>query len=43
MERNVGSFEHPQQFAFVGAQAPQEAVESGEACPVAEDAIEARR
>jgi hypothetical protein len=34
VERNVGSFEHPQQFAFVGAQAPQEAVES---------AIEARR
>jgi hypothetical protein len=43
VERNVGPFEHPQQFALVGAQARQQAVESGEASLVAEDAIEARR
>ncbi len=43
VERDLGPFEHHQQFALIGAQAREQAVESCEAGLVAEDAIEPRR
>ena len=43
VERDLGPFEHHEQFALVGAQAREQTVERGEAGLVAEDAIEPRR
>jgi hypothetical protein len=43
VQRDIGSFEHSEQFALVGAQACEQTVEGGEAGLAAEDAIEPRR
>src|ERR1700722_11964124 len=43
VQRDLGPFEHHQQFAFVGALAGQQTIERGEAGLVAEDTVEPRR
>ena len=43
VQRDIGPFEHPEQFGLVGAQAGEQTVEGGEAGLAAEDAIEPRR
>src|SRR5271155_1030418 len=40
---DIGPLEHHQQFAFVGALTPQQAVELGESASVAEDVVEPGR
>ena len=43
MERNLGPIEYHQQFALVGMEPGEQAIESDEACLAREDAIEACR
>src|SRR5271169_1457607 len=43
VQRDIGSFEHFEQFALVGPLAGQQTIESGEAALVTEDAVEPRR
>src|SRR5271169_1513354 len=43
VQRDIGPFEHFEQFALVGPLAGQQTIESGEAGLVAEDAVEPRR
>src|SRR5271163_4135187 len=43
VQRDIGPFEHLEQFALVGPLAGQQTIESGEAGLVAEDAVEPRR
>src|ERR1700691_3555138 len=43
VQRDIGPFEHLEQFALVGSLTGQQTIESGEAGLVAEDAVEPRR